>query len=267
MISPGELFKLGKLAEAIEACGGIVKKNPREVGTRCLLAELLCFAGNLDRADLQLDAIGQQNPKMAPSVSQFRHLIRAEQARRHCFAEGRLPEFVSSPSEELKLRLRASILIREKNIGEAASLLSQAEEQRVKVAGEHAGKAFDDFRDLDDLTSSFFEVLTSNGKYYWMPFEAVESIEFAKPESPRDLLWRKAEIQVRGGPDGEVFFPVIYPTAPEPPDEQLQLGRATEWRGEEGQPIRGVGQRTFLVGDADVPILELTTLSFTAPSS
>ena len=50
-------------------------------------------------------------------------------------------------------------------------------------------------------------MLTSTGKYYWIPMERVEMIEFHDPARPRDLLWRRAHMVVRGGPDGEVFLP------------------------------------------------------------
>ena len=57
-------------------------------------------------------------------------------------------------------------------------MLGRAEEQRVKLTGACDEQPFDDLRDVDELTSSFFEVLTSTGKYYWIPLERVESVEF-----------------------------------------------------------------------------------------
>ena len=79
---------------------------------------------------------------------------------------------------------------------------------------------------------------------------------------PRDLLWRRAHLIVRGGPDGEVFLPVLYPGAAGEADEQIRLGRSTDWRGGDAVPVRGVGQRTFLVGEDARPILELQTVTF-----
>jgi type VI secretion system protein ImpE len=115
---------------------------------------------------------------------------------------------------------------------------------------------------LDDLTSSFLEVITSTGKYFWVPLEKIQRLEFRPPRLTRDLIWRSAQIEVAGGPDGEVYIPVLYPTAPPESDPQLLLGRGTEWIGGKGAPVRGIGQRTFLVGDSDRPILELGELVF-----
>ena len=125
----------------------------------------------------------------------------------------------------------------------AAKLLANAEEQRPKVAGLCNGEAFDDMRDVDDLMAGFFEVLTSTGKYYWIPTETIATVEMHRPERPRDLIWRRAAMDVTEGPDGEVFLPVIYVTPGVEVDERTQLGRVTDYVGSEGEPVRGVGQR------------------------
>jgi type VI secretion system lysozyme-like protein len=129
-------------------------------------------------------------------VSLTRHLLRAEQARRDFYADVRLPEFLDQPTPDLKLRLEASIRIREGKLKEAADLLAQAEEKRARVTGTCDGQPFDDFRDLDDLTASFVEVLTTTGKYYWVPVERIELIEFKPAVRMRDLVWRSAHMVV-----------------------------------------------------------------------
>ena len=233
-----------------------------------LLAELFCFAGQWNRADGQLDVIGEQDPQAMPGVALFRQLLRAEQARQQFHTEGRLPEFLAPPSDSLRLHLEASIRLREGQAAEAAALLEQAEAGRAAVRGTCGGRPFADLRDLDDMTSSFFEVLTSTGKYYWVPIDQVESIEFhARPSGRADLLWRRVLMSVHAGPDGEVFLPVLYAGSAADPDDAIRLGRATEWRGGEGSPTRGAGQRTFLAGDDALTILELTELAITIPES
>ena len=56
------LFRAGKLAEAIAAATAAVKAAPADLGRRVLLAELLLFSGNLERADVILDAASQVDP-------------------------------------------------------------------------------------------------------------------------------------------------------------------------------------------------------------
>lgn len=255
-------FQAGQLDEAVQAAIDAVKKKPTETGLRALLAELLCFTGDLERADKHLDAVQTQDPEAAVSLSLIRQLVRGETSRREFFRDGRVPEFLELPTEVGRRHLQASIELREGHTAEAARLLAEAEEKRVHVKGECDGKPFDDFRDLDDLTSAFFEVVTSTGKYYWIPIETVELIEFRPPEYPRDLYWRRCRMVVRGGPDGEVFIPAIYAGTEMETDNALKLARATDWHGNEGEPVRGIGQRTFLIGEEDRPIMELREITF-----
>jgi type VI secretion system protein ImpE len=256
-----ECFEAGDLAGAVAAATDEVKRNPTDTARRGFLCELLCFAGELERADKQLDTIGDQSPELIPGLSLFRQVLRGEQARQQFFREGRLPEFLDAPTPVLRLHLEASIRLREGLPVEAVALLEQAETERPTVAGICDGERFEGLRDLDDATASFFEVLTSNGKYYWIPLERMQEIELRPPERSRDLIWRRAHMIVRDGPEGEVFLPALYAGSSSDADDRIRLGRCTDWRGGGDSPVRGFGQRTFLVGEQDRPIMEWKELS------
>jgi type VI secretion system protein ImpE len=256
-----ELYKSGQLTEAVAASLAEVKQKPQDAGARSFLCELLCFSGDLERADKQLDAIGQLSPEAMVGVALLRQLIRAETARRQFFQEGRIPEIVDKPSAWVQKHFEASIRLREGDAAGGAALLAEAESMRPRVGGVCDGKPFEDWRDLDDLIGASFEVLTSNGKYYWIPLETVEFLEFKPIERPIDLLWRRVHMIVRGGPDGEVYLPMIYAGTYQQPSDPLLLGRATEWTGEEGA-MRGLGLRTVLIGDEDRTLLEIGTVEF-----
>ena len=258
-----EHYHQGNLRDAVAAALEDVKQRPTDVQKRGFLAELLCLTGDLERADNQLDALGRPDPETLLEVNLFRTLIRAEQARQQFFTQGRMPEFLDKDiTPGLRLHLEASVHLRDGKTPEAVSLLAQAKEQQPKVAGTCNGKPFEGLCDLDDLTSTFFEVLTCKGEYYWIPFDRVESVEFGARTRPRDLFWRCAHMIVRDGPDAEVYLPVLYAGSATDLNDQVRLGRATEWRGEEGAPVRGIGQRVFLFGEEDRPILELQKLTF-----
>ena len=257
-----EYLHSGDLQGAVAAATDEVKRHPTDTSARGLLAELLCFTNDLARADKHLDAIGQQDPQAMLGVAMLRHLVRAELARREFYEQGRVPEFLDPPPPHVRLALEASIAIREGNAAEAAAKLAEAEQCRPHLSGTSDGKPFDDFRDVDDLTSTFVEVITSTGKYYWIPNERVETIEFHAPERPRDLLWRRAHMVVSGGPDGEVAIPAIYFGSHADAEDRVKLGRVTEWRGDDGAPVRGFGQRLFLMGDEARSILEIKEIAF-----
>ncbi|MCY2954026.1 MAG: type VI secretion system accessory protein TagJ [Planctomycetota bacterium] len=267
MTSAEQHYRSGSLKDAIAAATEAVRSAPADVAARSFLGEMLCFAGDLDRADLQLDAVSQQDPRTATGVALFRQLVRAERARQDFFAQGRLPEFLATPSAGIRLRLEASIRVREGALAEAAVLLEQAEAQRPHISGTCNGQSFGDFRDLDDLLAPVLEVLTANGKYYWVPFEQVELVEFDPPRHARDFLWRPARLSLRGAAAGQVYVAMLYAGSHAEADEQVQLGRVTEWHGGDGTPVRGAGHRICLVGDQDMPLVEINTVCLDATAA
>src|ERR1700722_3480303 len=258
-----DLLRDGKLADALTAANNAVRKAPTDLNARILLAELLVFSGNLERADVLLDAASTIDPSTAMVVAEFRQLIRADMARRQLFRDGRVPELLSDPTEVQRLQLAALVALRAGDMAEAAKSAAEAEAVRPRTAGFHNDTAFDDLRDADDLLAGNFEVLTTTGKYFWIPTERVLSAEFHAPKRPRDLIWRRCSMSVAEGPDGDVYVPVIY-AGGDPATDLLKLGRETDWTDPDAGPVRGVGQRVLLCGDDDVAIMDLGELRFGA---
>lgn len=258
-----ERYAAGDLSGAIEAMVADVKKHPSDTVMRGFLCELLCIAGELERADKQLEVVTAQSVEAAVGVTLTRQLIRAETARREFHRDGRVPSFLGEPTEELEARMQAAVHLRAGQGAEAAAALARAEELRPKPGGTMGGESFDDFRDLDDLSAGLIEVLTSTGKYFWVPLSAVRSFAPRKPERPIDLCWLPVELDVAGGPDGVVYLPTTYPPRDDD-DDAARLGRITNWVAGEGDTMFGRGLRTYLVGDEDKTILELGAIEFEA---
>ena len=266
MSTASEYYRAGQLEQATQAALQEVKANPGDVGRRCFLADLLCFAGDLDRADRQLEAASQL--EAFPGTALRRQLLRAELARRQLFNEGRPPEFSQAPGEELSLRLRAVVAAREGDLVGATQLLNQAVEREPALRGRCNGRPFEHFSDLDELTASFFEMFTATGKYYWVQFGDVQDIEFVPPRLTMDLLWRCARLTLRAEGSalpGVVYLPVLYHGSHLQPQAAAKLGRLTEWSGGGAEPFRGLGQRLFEVGEVQVPVLELGRVEFDPP--
>lgn len=261
--SAKDYFREGNLAEAIQATIAEVKSNPTDSGLRFHLAQYLILAGDLDRADLHFDMATDQDPTWGPAASMLRQLLRGEKAREEFFLQGRAPELVTDPSEFISLALKASIAVREERWDEARELLEQAEEKRVKPKGRIDGQSFDDFRDMDDLLSGVLEIVTTNGKYFWIPMEQIEELKFEKPEKLKDIIWRRTEISVAdGGPQGVVFVPMTYWAKSGTVEDGARLSRMTDWVGEENGVVRGVGHRCFLVGERAEPLSSVTEVLF-----
>jgi type VI secretion system protein ImpE len=255
------LFRAGKLDDAVAAAQAALRKAPTDLNARVLLGELLAFTGNLERADVVLDAASAIDPTTALVVAEFRQLIRADMARRQLFRDGRVPEFLADPTEVQRLQLAALVALRAGDKAEAARQAEAAEAIRPHASGKHGDAAFDDLRDADDLLAGSFEVLTTTGKYFWIPTERVVALEFHAPKRPRDLLWRRASMSVAAGPDGDVYLPAVY-VSDDPLSDALRLGRETDWRQADGGPVRGAGQRLFIVGEDAVAMMDLGNFRF-----
>ncbi|MCA9132475.1 MAG: tetratricopeptide repeat protein [Planctomycetales bacterium] len=267
-MNASELFQAGDLQGAIAAVTTLLKTHPTDVAQRMFLVELLCFAGQLDRAEKQLDTISKQSTQGAMTIALYRQILRGETAREQVLREGRAPEVVSELPQDGQRTLEALLALRLGQQQEASELLKQAEELRPQVSGVCNDQEFTGIRDLDDRVAGVLEVITSHGKYYWVPWQNIDSLEMEPPQVPLDLLFRRTQIEVRGGPNGEVYIPTRYVAAAEEPlDNALLLGRATDWVGDDESLVQGRGLRTLLVGEQDLTIMEINTLTFTKPEA
>jgi len=251
-MNAAELFKAGKLQAALDEQLAEVKAAPADQKKRLFLFELAAFTGDLDRARRQIDLVKGDDPEVDMALENYRSLLTAEAARRQLFAAGQSPKFLAPPPDHVALRLEAVNLIRGNRLADAAKLLDAANAAAPALKGTLNDKPFDSIRDADDLFGTVLEVL-AHGAYYWLPLEQVYTLAMNPPKFPRDLLWRPAKLEMEGAA-GDIFLPALYPGTHERSDEQLKLGRATDWS--EGAPVRGVGARMFLAGDDGVGLLE-----------
>ena len=230
-----ELWKQGKLEEAIESLGVELRSDPTDVQRRTFLFELLCFSGQFDRAEKQLDVIAQGSQEAGMGALLYRSAIHADRDRQAMFASGDFPTTVAPKP----------------------------------VSGTLNGNPFDVFVDGDPRIGARLEVFAA-GQYTWIPFAHITSVHVEPPKRLRDLIWIPAI--VRTGPAfeglelGEVLLPVLAPESARHEDANVRLGRVTQWRDLNGQGQAPVGQKLFLVDDDEFPILEVRDLEFTPPA-
>jgi type VI secretion system protein ImpE len=227
-----ELFRAGHLAEAVSALSAEVRDNPADARRRTFLFELLCFAGEYERADKQLEVLGQAGPTSEIGVLLYRSALYAERQRQDLFARGEYPKRTDSP-------------------------------EPVRT-GTFNGKQFSSFSDADPRIGGRLELFAA-GNYLWLPLEHVASLRIPPPKRLRDLLWTPAAVRTtpsfKGTELGEVLLPVLSPFSWRHADDAVRLGRSTVWEqpdGYEGQvPL---GQKMWLVDDEEIPFLELRAL-------
>lgn len=256
-----QLFDAGNLLGATEALTAEIKAAPNDVQRRTFLFELLCFAGELERASKQLDVVGHQDAMAEPAVQVYRNILHAEQLRRRLYADGLKPEFLLDPPAYVRLHLEAVNRLRDDRPAQAKALLDEAEASRSALHGRIDGQPFDDFRDCDDVLAPFLELIILRD-YIWLPFEQIRELEMAAPERPRDLLWAAARITLTDGSQRRGYVPVLYCGSYAHPDNQVKLGRMTDWKTSDDGPVLGQGQRLLLAGEEDRPILETRRVEF-----
>jgi type VI secretion system protein ImpE len=233
-VSAQVLFQAGELDGAIERLGADLRANPMDVRGRTFLFELLCFAGQYDRAEKQLDVIAGANKEAEMGAMLYRSALHAERDRQAMF---------------------------EKNEGMAG------DGGKPPIAGMFNGQAFASMEDADPRIGARLELFAA-GQYTWIPLEHVSQVVMEPPKRLRDLLWAPARVQT--GPDfeglelGEVLLPVLAPLSWKSSDPAVRLGRSTDWvELADGRTVP-VGQRLFVIDDEAVPILELRDLEISA---
>lgn len=251
-----ELVQSGSLHAAIERVTQAVKGNPADGMVRTFLFELLCFAGDWDRAEKQLDVIGHQDVKAEIGILTYRNLITGEKARRRVFQQGVQPHFLQEPPPYIDLQLRALMERQQGLAGAAAKTLDDAMAQWPRLGGHINGRRFEEFRDADDTVGPVLEVLARD-QYAWLPLEQITRVELHAPKRLRDTLWVEAKIETKGHALTQVFVPALYVWSNEQSDERVKLGRVTDWLELGSDRFQGVGQRMFWVDGSDKSILEL----------
>jgi type VI secretion system protein ImpE len=260
------LFDEGRLGPAIEELTRGVKADPSDTGLRTFLFELLCFAGDWDRAERQLDVIGHQDGRAAVGAQAYRNNIHAERERRRLFVDGIHPHFLTEPPPYADLLLAAVGSLREGDAVGVRSALGRAEDERPRLAGRMNGRPFRDFRDADDFVGPVLELFVG-GKYAWLPFEQIRKVEIAAPQSLRDLVWARARIESVDGTAGEVFVPTLYAESGVHADDRVRLGRMTEWE-EAGEDLyRAAGLRLFTLDEQEKQMFEAREIEFDAPAA
>jgi type VI secretion system protein ImpE len=261
MPTPKELLDAGRLDAALEAQTQEVKANPADPTRRIFLFELLCFAGQWDRAEKQIDVLGSESAESALAVGVYKANVAEEKQRVRLFREGAAPHFLNEPPPYVDQQVEAIRKLASGDRGGARELLDRSEEERPACAGTWNGNPFSDFRDYDDAVGGVLELIVKD-KYAWLPFEQIRSITMRPPSKLRDLLWIPTRVEALDGTIGEVFVPALYAGTSEGSDDRLRLGRMTEWKEIGDGLYAGAGLRLFLVDDADQPVLEARTVEF-----
>lgn len=224
-----QLYQTGRLEEAIEALVAVLRDDPANARQRTFLFELLCFAGEYDRAERQLDVIARGTQEASMGALLYRSALHAERIRQDMFA------------------------------GETPPPMPEA----APVGGTLNGKPFTSITDVDPRIGARLEVFAA-GQYTWVPFSHLATVRVEPPKRLRDLLWSPAAVRAGAAFQdfefGEVLVPVLSPLSWRSPDDEVRLGRVTDWQTLPNGVEVPLGQKLLRVDDELVPILEVREL-------
>jgi len=229
-MTASELFRQGKLDEAIEAVSAELRKAPTDTKRRIFLFELLCFAGEYDRAQKHLEVLAGGSPDAATGALLYHAALHAERQRQDLFRNNEYPRGGGGDTP---------------------------------ISGVLNGQPFESLSDADPRIGRRFEILAA-GSLVWVPLEHLELVEMNEPKRLRDLLWAPAVVRTgpgfKGEELGEVLVPVLSPLSWRHPDDNVRLGRMTVWEeDEEGREVP-FGQKMLLVDGEEIPYLEVRKL-------
>jgi len=232
-MSPDELVRANRLSDAIQALVTELRDRPTDARRRTFLFELLCFAGQYDRAEKHLTVLAQANQDSELGGLLYRSALAAERKRQALFESSRAAE------------------------GKSAA--------NPAGPGSINGRPFRTIEDLDPRIGPRLEMFVA-GEYVWLPFEHIGSIRMQAPKFLRDTLWITALVQTgpsfKGQEFGEVLIPALSPLSWQHESDEVKLGRATDWK-QQGDELIPFGQKLLILDDEEtVPMLEIREIEF-----
>ncbi|MCB9385577.1 MAG: virulence protein SciE type [Bryobacterales bacterium] len=238
-MSAAELLKQAKLGEAIDEVSVALRQDPTDKQARTFLFELLCFTGDLDRANKHLELVAHDSKESKTGGLLYHAALQAERTRQDAF-EGKL---------------------------EGGPSLDADKPAQAKVKGTFNGAPFEAIGDADPRIGGQLEVIAGLD-YLWVPFEHIVSIDMVAPRRLRDLYWAPARVETgpkfQGQTLGEVLLPALAPQSYLHPDEEVQLGRVSVWARDEDGVEAPYGLKMLVVDGVERPLLDLRELRIEA---
>jgi type VI secretion system protein ImpE len=253
-----DLIKEGRLMEARASLVAAVKNHPGDTASRTLLFQVLLFSGDWDKAERHLEMLADRNVEMASAVTLYKNLLKCERERLEVVSLRTMPSFLPDTPTYFESYYK---YLQPDFDGGADDFFREMESLVPLVTGTVNGVEFSGLRNTDEMLAFALEVF-AHDRYIWVPFEAIREITIIPPKTLLDLIWISASITTWSGLSINGFLPALYPESYKHADEQIRMGRMTDWSSQAGSLVRGAGQQVFVFGNQDISILELREVHF-----
>jgi type VI secretion system protein ImpE len=255
-MSPVELLRDGRMSEAATVLKDQIRAAPADAKLRIFYFQLLCVAGDWNRALAQLNLAGEMDPGALAMVQTYREAIRCEALRDDVFAGTRTPIVFGTPPDWLGSLFEALRLASAGDVAASQDLRSRAFDAAAPVPATIDGTRVEWIADADPRLGPVLEAIV-NGRYFWVPFENIRRIDVEEPTDLRDVVWTPAHFEWTNGGDVVGLIPTRYPGSETSDDEAVRLSRKTEWRDLGEDLFVGLGQRTFATDADDFPLMNV----------
>ena len=254
------LLKSGHLSKARENIVQEIKLSPEDIDKRMLYVKILICCGELDKALKNLDIINAQQTDLTEIIQEYTKLIDAEKNRAELFQNNETPEyFPTDPVYKSDVQQLRKQLFDKPD--DALKTIEIIENKRPVLTGTLNEKKVDGIVNTD-ITLAFSLEAFIDGKYVWIPFETLKELTITQPKFFFDLIWSQASLTTYNGLCINCYLPVLYPNSYSHENDQIKLGKMTDWEKIGRGLYKAYGQQIFNIGTDEIPILEIRNLTF-----
>lgn len=258
-MTPEDHLKAGDLNAALSALQDKVRADPADPKLRIFLFQLLCVLGDWNRAITQLKLCAEMDESATMMARTYREAIICEVYREKVFAGEKDPLIFGEPQEWLALLIEAQKLLAAGNPDKAADLRARAFDAAPACSGEVNGQRFEWIADADMRLGPVLEVIV-NGRYFWLPFNAVGILDIEEPADLRDAVWTAATLTLMNGGQVPALIPTRYAGTTGAGDDDAKLARSTGWEDAGAETFVGIGQRQLATDQADIALMDIRAL-------
>jgi type VI secretion system protein ImpE len=205
-------------------------------------------------------------------VQTYREALLCEGLRADVFAGKRSPVVFGKPEQWIALLLESLSLMADGQYAKSQDVRNQAFELAPAtsgIIGDPSGPDSETFEWIADADARMGPVLEAiiNGRYYWVPFHRIQSINIEVPEDVRDMVWMPAYFTWANGGETVGLIPTRYPGSEESEDKLVRLAQKTIWQELDNGLYQGMGQRMFATEMGEYPLMDLRLVTLNSETA
>jgi type VI secretion system protein ImpE len=263
MTTAHELLASGDTKGALTALEQQVRANAADAKLRVFLFQLLAVMGQWQRALTQLQVCGELDAGTLAMVGTYSAAVQCEAVRESVFAGKTVPHVFGRPQAWVAWLAEALAADGRGETAAAAKLRAQALEGAPASSGSLNGQAFEWIADGDSRLGPVQEAII-NGRYCWVPFDALAKVTVEAPTDLRDMVWSAAQLEFTNGGQTVALLPTRYAGSAQSHDGALQLARRTEWVELAPDQFSGLGQRVLVTDAQELGLLDVREIVLAA---